>query len=707
MARHSIETSPQGSEKRARLSCVNCRKRKVKCDRKEPHCTACEKHQEQCQYPLERKRVVRRSAYKDMATRLAKMERLISDFAHNGPDDSASPAVSDASHDTPVRQRSVKRGPSIVMESSPIEETDFAWSIPEHEQTPHDVNLNTALIRQRHDVIETEEGYQGACSIFSRKGVEWVNLLVGDDSFGQMMSNFNPVRKTRDLQFMADRTPLPPNEVLIACAKTYFQQLNKDIHLFREEVIMGGLESYLAGNPNSSLGWYAAMNIMVAHCLRHETDITSMFDNKYHYDHYVYNAMSLIPTMMLSPVDEVSVGALLSIVLYFMFGFENVPATTILGTAIQQILIAKYHYNVKAPGCSEEDFQQRRRLFWNAYLLDVDLSLRLTKPPVHSLHQIIELPPEIPSDGIGLVTVSGHSFHFLREHVRLAKIQSKAYALLYSDTSVLKSPEQLYDDIVELDEELHEWKDNVPEPLRPQNPLDKLGSDNLMFLTVLHYTYFQLIIVVHSVVFHGWTTQNPSDREEKIVGSVTLCVGAARASIALLNYHDNSHPFTRYLLNHVAWSVDILFMNILQNKTNPRVIKDLKLLEKIVTFYQKYDPERDSNPSYQLTKTMLLVATRAVRNAQGDQVTASIGQQFSNLDIKDTPMENPEIVPVTMTQSGFPPMPANGSGLNNGFYNMPFIESEWMMPLGFQREYWQDPWANVFQDPETYDMGLP
>jgi hypothetical protein len=230
-----------------------------------------------------------------------------------------------------------------------------------------------------------------------------------------------------------------------------------------------------------------------------------------------------------------------------MFGFENVPATTVLGAALQQITIAKYHYNEKPPGCSEADFQQRRRLFWNAYVLDVDLSLRLGKPPVHSVHQIIELPPEAPPDGIGLVNVGDYSFHFLREHVGLAKIQSKAHALLHSDTSVLKTPEQLHADIVELDEELYEWKEHVPEPLRPQNPLDRFGSDSLIFLTVLHYTYFQLIIAVHSVVFHGYGAQNSGDCDERIVGSVTLCVGAARASIALLNYHDNKHPFTRYV----------------------------------------------------------------------------------------------------------------------------------------------------------------
>jgi hypothetical protein len=145
-------------------------------------------------------------------------------------------------------------------------------------------------------------------------------------------------------------------------------------------------------------------------------------------------------------------------------------------------------------------------------------------------------------------------------------------------------------------------------------------------------------------------------------------------------------------------------MNILQNKSNPRVVKDLKLIEKIVVFYEKYDPERDCNPSYQISKVMLVVATRAVRKAQGEEVTASIGQQFSGLDIKDISMENSTNAPVSITQSEFPAMAGN-AGLNNDFYSMPFIESEWMMPLGFQREYWQDPWANVFEDPGSYDMG--
>jgi hypothetical protein len=104
-------------------------------------------------------------AYKDMATRLAKMERLISDFAHNGQDDSASPAVSDASHETPARQTSLRRGPPMVVPSSPIEDTDFAWAIPEHGASPQSTDTNMALIRQGHDVIEPADGYQGQAQI--------------------------------------------------------------------------------------------------------------------------------------------------------------------------------------------------------------------------------------------------------------------------------------------------------------------------------------------------------------------------------------------------------------------------------------------------------------------------------------------------------------------------------------------------------------
>lgn len=231
-----------------------------------------------------------------------------------------------------------------------------------------------------------------------------------------------------------------------------------------------------------------------------------------------------------------------------MFNFENQSSTSILSIALQHMSMARYGANVKPHGVSEADFQCRRRLFWNGYVLDMDHSLRLGKPTSISPDVHVDLPEPLPSDGIGVRNVDGVDYHFLREQVLLAKIQGKMYDRLYSDKSQRQTAEQLYATIDELDDDLQCWKENSPDVLKPLTPLDRSNYENLIFLTVLHYTYFQLIIAVHSVVFHGFGAHNANDRDERIIGSVALCVGAARASIALLNYHDNSHPFTRYAL---------------------------------------------------------------------------------------------------------------------------------------------------------------
>ncbi|RDL31155.1 uncharacterized protein BP5553_09944 [Venustampulla echinocandica] len=613
------------------------------------------------------------SAYKDMAQRLAKMERLISDLAlgPNGADEGTSPSISESSQpEEPSKEKVAKKSPPVIL-SSDMAESDFSWAIP-------------------------EETHPGECP--ANEGVHWVNYLVGDDSFGQMMAAFKPIRKARELEFdITVRHPLPPDEVLLKCVHGFSQTLNKDITVFREEVIMDGLQSYLAGSPHLSTSWWACINIIVAHSLRDNPSQPMAGDC----DKYLYNALSLIPAIILQSPEELCIGALLSMAMYFMFAFENRPATSILGLAIQQMIIGGYHNNTKPPGCSELDFWHRRRLFWNGYILDMDLSLRLGKPPAVN-PQIIELqlPPDQSPDGIGVRTVRGVSFNFLREHFALAKIQHQAYLRLHSRTSTTQTPEQLYSTISELDDELQKWRENIPEVLRPQTPLDRVQNDSLIMLTVLHYTYFQLIIAIHSVVFHGFKAHNASDRDARIIGSVALCVGAARASIALLNYHRCDHPFTRYLVNHIAWSVDVLFMNILQNKTSPQVVKDLKLLQRIVEFYEKSDPNRSSSTAYQVTKSMYIVASRAVNKSQGEVLTSSqekypaasgtISSSLNDYAINSSARFQP--------QHPAPSIREDMGAFNGGLGALPYLESEWMMPLGFQPEYWQDPWANVFQE---------
>jgi hypothetical protein len=198
---------------------------------------------------------------------------------------------------------------------------------------------------------------------------------------------------------------------------------------------------------------------------------------------------------------------------------------------------AGYQHNKAPPGVSELQLLHRRKLYWYGFCQDCDLSLRLGRPPITNEGQMIDLPDENPIDGRNVISYNGKTFNFLREHVALSKLQYKAYSLLYSDKRVNQPAEELYASIDELDEGLRRWKENVPEIIRFANASE---YTRVITITVLHYTYYQLMIAIHSIVFVG---KCPDEPEDRILPSVALCVGAARASISLLNYHDNTHPF--------------------------------------------------------------------------------------------------------------------------------------------------------------------
>lgn len=104
--------------------------------------------------------------------------------------------------------------------------------------------------------------------------------------------------------------------MLIARADVdFFFTLNNDMSIFQEEVVMEGTQKYLKGDLNPGTAWYAAINIIVAHVTRSNPAIASQVGPPEEYEKYLYNAMRVIPSLiMLQPANELSIGALLSIV---------------------------------------------------------------------------------------------------------------------------------------------------------------------------------------------------------------------------------------------------------------------------------------------------------------------------------------------------------------------------------------------------------
>ncbi|TVY27994.1 Fusaridione A cluster transcription factor [Lachnellula hyalina] len=666
-----------------------------------------------------------------MAQRLEKMERLISDFALEPKSitDSTSPrSVSEGSPSGgSPKDKLSKMSPTDILES--IERPECGWkttageSESPEETTPREPYRGDRLMPH---LLDAEDGGYNGMSIFSRSGAQHVNHIIGDESFSQMLSTWKPMKKIRQADFdtsvcLPRRVPgyhINLQLILSFCAE-FFGTINVDITVFQEDTILNGVQAYSNRASHPGTAHYAAVNMILAHTSRARPEIARLIGAG-NSDNYLYNAMSVMPSLLLQQPNELSIGALLSMAMYFLFYFENEIAVSILGSVMQQMLLSGYHISRRLPAVSETQWLHRRRLFWHAYCFDNDLALRLGKPPIINDSQIVDLPDEISIDGRDMRSFNGQSFNFLRASVSMAKLQNKTYTLLYSDKRASQPAEELYASIDELDEKLQGWKENIPEIYKPQNLLSHSDYSPLICITVLHYTYYQLTIAIHAVVFGGiGSNRCVSDAAppERIMSSVALCVGAARASISLLNYHDNTHPFTVFLINHVSWSVDILFMNILHNKASPRVYEDLELLEMILKFYEKYDSNRANTTSYQITRALYHIASRAVRIAQGqaqvpaDQNTLPPSAGFQ--DVAAPPLPKP---PAAYSTSVAAPIqeqirvPPNVDQLpwptNNGLENMTYLNREWIMPMGFQPEYWQDPWANVFQDPDMSDLSL-
>lgn len=73
---------------------------------------------------------------------------------------------------------------------------------------------------------------------------------------------------------------------------------------------------------------------------------------------------------------------------------------------------------------------------------------------------------------------------------------------------------------------------------------------------------------------------------------------------------------TRYLLYQVAWSVDILFINIIENKTSAIAGQDIELIKLVLSFYERYDVSHKNITSYYIIKALYEVAVSVILDPQ-------------------------------------------------------------------------------------------
>ncbi|TEA18686.1 Fusaridione A cluster transcription factor fsdR [Colletotrichum sidae] len=555
--------------------------------------------------------------YENIVARLAQMESFVKEL-QEAPANVSPPGPKTPDSPPSPTQKESRTSPQNARRTSSA--TGASQISPQLPPSPATSSPRASKLYYTGAASEATIGTSGQCSLFSLEGIAKIDTLVGDRRFSDcvrnLLQNIRTLAPQRSIDFAASQRdyPFPSNDVIIFAMNDFFSTLNRGIRLLEEAEVRAAVQAYMYGQPSNQPGWKLALNVILAH---------SLYNRDWHsqsreYERYLYNALSLIPNAILQTPNPMTIGALLSLASCFVFSAENHIAVPILAVATQLILLAGYH-NPDHPHClkpSDQDTLHRRRLFWQAYAMDHDLMLRIGKPPLISDDFLLDLPEEFPHDGYGVYYFPDNvALSFFHQQVRLARIQGQIFSKLYFKTDAAISSASLESEIAALDAELQDWREGIPEMIRPEPGGARLPDDDFnrtMALSVLHFMYFQLVVAVHSAAFR---LPLLDDDTEALRPSAALCVNAARAAIALLRRQNLSHPFTTYVLYQVSWSVDILFVNILEHRSAPQSAQDLELIRTVLAFFERYDANHQRVPSYHIIKALCEVASSVVLGA--------------------------------------------------------------------------------------------
>ena len=153
-----------------------------------------------------------------------------------------------------------------------------------------------------------------------------------------------------------------------------------------------------------------------------------------------------------------------------------------------------------------ETAAQRSRIFWIAYVLDREISMRTQDPPLqHDSDHDVAVPPSTPGRGlVRLTTATGRevSFDFFLARIRLARIQGAVYERLYSVRATKQPADAYRRSTRETLALLSDWQATIPPELQPSQLAGVCPQPAARQLVTLHFAHLSCVLYAHRVGTH-------------------------------------------------------------------------------------------------------------------------------------------------------------------------------------------------------------
>jgi hypothetical protein len=246
-------------------------------------------------------------------------------------------------------------------------------------------------------------------------------------------------------------------------------------------------------------GWWACLNVVLA--LTHQFRGKQTLDREEDHESWGYfqNALAVSNQLIMMQSTLSSVQALLAMSIVMQGTPNQGPVSLLSSSAIKLAQDMGLNRQFQEPGLSAAEIEQRKRVFWIAYTLDKDISLRTGQPPTQDEDNMdVELLFEnnnAPTRPGELNDTSFFNFRF-----RLAMIQGQIYKRLCSVKATKQSVTERVMAARELEAMLQTWRKSVPYYFMPEygEPiLQTPTSDPILHPVTLQLAYFNSLTIIH------------------------------------------------------------------------------------------------------------------------------------------------------------------------------------------------------------------
>ncbi|MCJ1314486.1 hypothetical protein MMC25_008168 [Agyrium rufum] len=448
---------------------------------------------------------------------------------------------------------------------------------------------------------------------------------------------------------------LPPLNEARLLVEDYLDSFNRVVPLFDPTTLTQLMSKNYTRDLQDDSPWWAAMNIVFA--LAYRMRAMSMPDDpkqdQLAWGH-LQNALGVASELSLTRTSLLGLQALLGMAVVLQGTPNPYPASMLVAAAVRLCHNLGMHKREGYASADPSDVTQRIRVFWIAYVLDKDFSLRLDQPPLLTDDEVVvDLPSNQLSDDLGLLYAYGGTcvIDIFRLRCQLAIIQGKIYSKLYSARALKLPWQERTNAVTALSRLLESWKCSIPTELRPDRLTSNLKGSDLVHIMILFLTYFNCLCLVHRCIFNstGWmehVRKANGGSLEPCMGkeSQEFCFSAARASIRLVRLGPQGNFACIWvLLYYWVSALVILLKNVIENPYHALAKADLQLVTSLLELLDILADDAETEDVYQIREICNELFQKAVFSFEDSHVNHrldvkrkrspdDLGNQISTLD---------------------------------------------------------------------------